>query len=287
MMSSSNRHRRNEDHLTDAELNELIDGTLAAAATERAQTHLAACAECDERYRTLQATVSALRSAPSLMPRRTFQLSPGQARRPEPTPGRFDRISAWVLPGIPVIRAVTLAVALLLISVTAIDVLTHRGNTGEQAGPTLMQQPGELQQSESATDFVAPTSMPMLGAMESEDSSAPPESAPAQRAADMTAETDASNEAPQSANGAAVAPAESSPVAFEAPPAPATAASPPPTASPIESIPVPGVDTGSGGAHISRWRIVELALLMLLIWLGVTWIGRVVAGDRTESGDPE
>ena len=82
MPPSERRHRRSEEHLTDAELNELVDGTLAATDTERAQQHLATCPDCDERYRTLLATVSALKSAPSIMPRRSFQLTPEQAKIP-------------------------------------------------------------------------------------------------------------------------------------------------------------------------------------------------------------
>lgn len=85
-MSTSERQlNRRDEHLTDAELNELVDGTLAARDLTRAQTHLDACQECDERYRSLLATVSALKSAPALMPRRSFQLSPEQAKLPAKT----------------------------------------------------------------------------------------------------------------------------------------------------------------------------------------------------------
>ena len=72
------------------------------AISTRAQTHLDTCQECDERYRTLLATVSALKSAPGLMPRRSFQLTPEQAKLPAPKPSWVDRFAEWIVPGIPV-----------------------------------------------------------------------------------------------------------------------------------------------------------------------------------------
>ncbi len=130
MPPSERQPNRHDEHLTDAELNELVDGTLTGRALERAQAHLASCQECDAHYEALLATVTALKQAPSLMPRRSFQLTPEQAKRPESVPSRFDRFADWIVPGIPVIKLATIAVALLFISVTAFDVLTNQSSQG-------------------------------------------------------------------------------------------------------------------------------------------------------------
>ncbi len=271
-MADSTHPTRRDDHLSDAELNELVDGTLSGRESERAHAHLEGCADCDERYRTLLATVSALRNAPSLMPRRTFQLSPEQARRPEPPPGRFDRFSEWIVPGASVIRTATLVVALLLLSVTAIDLITHRGGNQESAGPVFMQESGTQLQSTAPTDSEPPAAAPMLGEAEFSATDVPSEeSAPVLRAAESASDT-----------------AESSPGALAAmAPASMESASPIATASPGSATPVPDTGEPQEGGAISRWRIVELGLLMLLLWLGVSWIGRTRVGNHSETDPPD
>jgi len=260
-----------DDHLSDAELNELVDGTLSGRESERAQAHLARCAECDERYRTLLAAVSALRNAPDLMPRRTFQLSPQQAKLPEPAPGRFDRFSEWIVPGASVIRTATLVVALLLLSVTAIDLITNRGGNQESAGPALMQDAGILLQSTALTDSEPPAAAPMLGEAETSATEVPAEeNAPVLRAAESASDAAESSPALQSAMA----------------PAPVQTASPMPTASPVPPESTNDAGERSAGA-ISRWRIVELGLLMLLLWLAVSWIGRTRVGNHTETDAPD
>ncbi|MCO5220084.1 MAG: zf-HC2 domain-containing protein [Thermomicrobiales bacterium] len=139
-MPASDRHRNQSvNHLTDAQLNELVDRTLAEKDRVAAQEHLAGCEECNDRYLTLLATVDALQHAPSLMPRRSFQLTPEQAKRPEKRPSRFDRFANLLIPGIPAIKAATIAVALLLISVTAFDVLTDQSSVSDNGQVTTMQ----------------------------------------------------------------------------------------------------------------------------------------------------
>ena len=281
MPASARRNQPNE-HLTDAELNELVDGALSAGETERARMHLATCADCDERYRTLRATVSALRTAPSLMPRRSFHLTPAQAEQPERVPGPFDRFSEWLLPGLPIIRAATLAVALLLISVTAIDLIIHRDSGQESAGPALMQmapqdqesEPALMREGEGETSVAIPTN---IGAVTSGGAGkTPPASTSIQSAAD-----DSVSEPTGASESVAPAPADISDDAeLGESMAPALQAVPPATPAVTSPVPSPAAtpavdaESGRGGASVSRWRIAELGLLLLLLWLGVSWLAR-------------
>jgi hypothetical protein len=354
MPPSERRHRRYEEHLTDAELNELVDGTLAPPEFERAQVHLASCDECAERYQTLQSTVSALKAAPGLAPRRSFQLTPEQAKIPQKPPSWLDRFSEWLVPGVPVIRAATLAVALLLLSVTAIDYATHRNNTSENAGPVVMRTTGDTDSEAPpvTANNAAPTSIPaqsepvdtasdsstgglaqsaaqptdaINAAEPAENESADAESftssaqeasggaAPETSADDSVlqeaSDSDAAMEAPQppapaaaanigestmESSGALGAMEESAP---ETPPSPvptetatpspiptATASPIPPTAT-VEATPVSDGQSGDSGVGLSRWRIAEFGLLLLLVWLGVTWFGRAHMRDDKPDDD--
>lgn len=314
MPPSERRHQRSEEHLTDAELNELVDGTLPPRESDRAQTHLATCAKCDERYRTLLATVSALRSAPSVMPRRSFQLTPEQAKLPAKKPSWFDRFSEWIVPGVPAIRAATLAVALLLLSVAAIDVLTHRSDTSENAGPAVLRQVEPTQQSIPAQqDNTAPTmdfapqepgevsggaaptdeSGPMVSNAMQPDDSAESET---DGSAD-TGESDINAEAPP-APAAMAPPQESSgpllgasesmvELAPKASPTVTATASPIPASPTVAPSPVPTERPSGNGGSISRWRIAEFGLILLLIWLGVTWLGRTRMNDPVSPDDSD
>ncbi len=337
MPPSERRHRRSEEHLTDAELNELVDGTLAATDTERAQQHLATCPDCDERYRTLLATVSALKSAPSIMPRRSFQLTPEQAKIPPKEPSWLDRFSEWIVPGVPAIRAATLAVALLLLSVTAIDVITNRSGTSENAGPVVMRQAEPTQQAIPAqVNGAAPTSIPaeqeidagLTTANQSEAASggasaATEESGPMVSGAMQSGDTSqaASDGAASGADGesnAEVPPApaaampqeEPSQTLGEAPesiaelapeasptaaptktatpsPVPTATASPMPPSPTAAPSPTPSGRTNGNGASVSRWRIAEFGLLLLLVWLGVTWFGRTRVGNQSSTDETD
>lgn len=316
MPSSERQNRRYEEHLTDAELNDLLDGTLATSELDRAQRHLASCADCEERYRTLQATVHALQSAPSLLPRRSFQLSPEQAKLAPKKPTLLDRFSEWIVPGVPAIRAATLAIALLLLSVTAIDVITHRSSVQESAGPVAMQQTADQGQAPAvqANNAVA-TSAPSLQESETEPSTgssavqrtendaaggaSAPESAQ-ENASDSALDSSSvssAGEAPQApAPASAVEPTQeimlgAAPSLSEAPASPtialAATASPVPPAATPQATPTPASTTAGSGGSISPWRIAELGLLMLLIWLGVSWFGRTRMPEEPTSDSDE
>lgn len=252
---------RQEEHLSEAQLNELVDGTMQPDEAALARSHLAGCSECEQRYQALFATVAALQQAPSLMPRRSFQLTPEQARIPDKEPSRIDRFVQRLVPGMPVIRAATLAVALLLVTVSALDVITNRDGATDQVVTTQMreQAPSESSSGEGGAQEAAQpaqavaTEPGMLGAAsDSEPASEPQES-----------ESAADGAAP----AVAPAPAVASP---ESEKAEVAEASPAPTASPS---PVSASES-STGVSISPWRIAELALLLLLLWLVVSWVGR-------------
>lgn len=288
MPASERRNRPHEEHLTDPELNELVDNNLTPSERERAQTHLANCAECTERYRTLQATISVLQSAPSLMPRRSFRLTPEQAKIAEKPPTRFDRVSNWLVPSFPVIRTATLVVALLLLSVTAIDVITHRGNGGENAGPVFMQQAPE--DTETAFSTSEPAVMEMTGSGAAEPASGAPGSAEQsmQSTADESTapgEISASRiEMTEPAGFAAAPPAPAAQSDLESLPeaSPAIAASPAAEATPFAA---------QSGEHaktsVSGWRIAEFGLLLLLIWLIGSLVGRMRMDERPHPDEPD
>ncbi len=294
MPPSEHQPNRRDEHLTDAELNELVDGTLAGRELNRAQAHLVSCQDCDAQYRALLATVTALKQAPSLMPRRSFQLTPEQAKLPDPVPSRFDRFADWIVPGIPAIKLATIAVALLFVSVTTFDVLTN------QSGQDDMSQSTSLQRD---TDFPAPAVQNAQS--EATEALAPPESNAsisddggsdtaleandvAGGAAAPDADSDSASSAAMQEAPAAPAPAVEEPVLFASPtvestPTPTLSATtePIPTPSP-EATPIAGSDDRSGGLALSKWRIAELGLLMVLIWLLVSWIGRSRVGQVDE-----
>lgn len=274
-MPADKQNRRDAEHLTDAELNELVDGTLSPRDSERVRTHLTSCADCEERYNTLKATISLLQSAPSLMPRRSFQLTPELAARPEAAqpshPGRLDRFSQWIMPGIPALRTATLIVALLLVSVSALDVITHRNSEPNSTSPVLMQ---------SAPEQEAPPMQRSIGnSVESgEDSMA----LPADEAIDSEA-VDSEQLIP--AAPAVTAPDQDiQPTAITGEIAPTIESSPVVSASDSDSGPTTSGEPEKSGVTISSWRIVELGLLLLLFWLGVTWLGRTRFAN---TGDPD
>lgn len=284
MPSSERQPSRRDQHLTDAELNELVDGSLAAGELARVQAHLGLCAECDERYQTLLATVSALKQTPSVMPRRSFQLTLDQAKLPEKKLGRFDRFAERILPGVPAIKTATIAVALLLISITAFDVLTNQSGQDDGSPSTSMQRESDAPAAEVDVAQPAATEAPTLG--EANESFADTGEADT---AIVEAETGGSGAEAEPADGAFSSAAEA-PAPAAAIEQPAIAASPTseptvtPTPEPTRTVtptptPAPGSDGWRAGVDLSWWRIAELGLLMVLVWLVVSWIGRARVGN--------
>lgn len=113
-------------HLTDEVLRAYLDGDLDPGDRVGAAAHLATCPHCRRDLADIRATVSLLRGLPQARPRRSFQLGPDHARDRQP---RWQRWFARLIPALPALRAATAGVALLLLAVTAGDLLTNRPTT--------------------------------------------------------------------------------------------------------------------------------------------------------------
>jgi hypothetical protein len=294
MPTSERNQNRRDEHLTDAELNDLVDGTLAGRDLERAQAHIASCQECDERFQTLLATVSALRQAPGVMPRRTFQLTPEQAKLPEKQPSWIDRFAERILPGVPAIKAATIAVALLLVSITAFDVLTNQSGQDDTSPQTSVQREPDVPAPAPDDAQLAPTEMPMLGESNESISDAGESDTAIQESETGGDAESASDAAGESFTSSAMQEAPAAPAAAVEQPTVAASPTPEPTVTPTSTAtptltatatatatPASSSDGWSAGFTLSWWRIAELGLLMILVWLLVSWIGR----SRVESLD--
>lgn len=112
-----------------------LDGRLASWERDTVAMHVAGCSDCRRELTELRATVLLLNDLPRYEPRRSFQISPRQLRTaPEDSWAWFTRL----LPALPALRTATMAVAILLMAVSAGDVLVHR-NGGESNDVTAPQ----------------------------------------------------------------------------------------------------------------------------------------------------
>jgi hypothetical protein len=93
-------------HLTEAQLNEYLDNTLAALARAQMRAHLTGCADCRTRLACLQAVFQALDTLPEEMPERDLTASILRA-----LPRSFSRL-AWRL-ALAVQAGLSLALLLL------------------------------------------------------------------------------------------------------------------------------------------------------------------------------
>ncbi len=114
--------KRNDhgDHLADEVLNAFVDRTLTPDEHSRAAAHLESCNDCRKIFGGLIATASLLRELPQPVLRRSFQLSPEMARASAPI---WVRLGVLLLPVLPALRTGTVAVALLLVAVSARNAL--------------------------------------------------------------------------------------------------------------------------------------------------------------------
>ncbi len=118
-------------HLDTETLSAYLDDAMPAAERTRAEAHLAGCEICRADLRELEATRLLLRSLPMPHPRRSFQLTPEHIRENRPW---WQRWGAALLPQLPALRAATVAVAILLVAVTAVD-LVRDSDTSQEAPP--------------------------------------------------------------------------------------------------------------------------------------------------------
>lgn len=103
-------------------LSAYIDDQLDAAARAEATAHLGVCAACRADLAETEAVVDLLRTLPQFSPGRSFALEPRHLQQ-----GRGHDWFAPMLDFLPALRLATVAVAALLVMVTAGDIVsTHR-----------------------------------------------------------------------------------------------------------------------------------------------------------------
>ncbi len=266
--------RAGSPHLDLDAFNAYLDRGLDDADRRTAAAHLAACPDCRRELAELRATVALLRGLPHYAPRRSFRLGPEHAAT---RPG--GRLAPWaprLLPALPALRAAAAAVALLLVAAVAGDLVsTSRDDAPAQrsevlaaptaAPPALQQAPAP--QTEGVDEEAA-------GAGETESSGA---------ASNRVEAPGAAAEAPGLPRGAPAEPPA-------APARQAADAADPPAAPGIASAPEPADDQGTtaradppsaGSDRPSGWRLAQVSLGLLLLWLLVSIVGLQRLSRRT------
>jgi len=233
-------------HLDLDTLTAYLDHELSDADRQDAEHHLRLCADCRQERDELRATVLLLRGLPQYAPRRSFRV--GSERAMTPVNGGW---LARLLPALPAIRVAMVAVAMLLLVVVSGDLLTGVGDDQRLAAP----------------------------------GAAPPIAEIADEQAEPAADDDAGvqiDQAAPTANG--TNPLAESSERTAAPPAPVAGRQPATNAAAGRSTPMPAGDEAidaAGDAGVepaaadgpSIWRLAQLALGFLLLWLMVTMVG--------------
>jgi hypothetical protein len=275
-------------HLNLETLNAFADNQLSTAEREWASAHLVSCEVCRGELQSLQATTALMKTLPDPQPARSFQLGPEYAA------GKDAEKTSWIerlLRGMPALRTATAAIAMLLVVVIAGDVLTNRNNgTTERAAPAVVQTTSTSARAVAPATSTAEASSlfqaPLTEGQSAEPTQAPPSAAQQKEsttesnsAADAAvANTEAAAEKDQIQAAGAAAPQEEP--ASPPPPNPTATAQPTATIAPTStpeptatSTPVPPSSAGTSNNDERNWRIVEVALVLILAWLVVTWIG--------------
>ena len=113
-------------HLSEDELNRYLDGDLDSAERARADAHLSHCADCRSSLADVQMLTSLLRDLPQVEVPRSFQLGPEFAL----PASLWDRFAALLLPMLPALGATTVALVLMLGSVTAYRLADDQPSSG-------------------------------------------------------------------------------------------------------------------------------------------------------------
>ncbi|MDP9472828.1 MAG: zf-HC2 domain-containing protein [Chloroflexota bacterium] len=236
------RSAQPNQHLDTDALSAFLDNRLDEPDRTIAASHLARCDACQGDLGELRTTIALLRGLPQYRPRRSFELGPDHASQGQPN--RFARL----LPLIPALRVAAAVVALLLVGVTSADLRFSDATppAGRQAIPGV-----------TATSPGAPNAAE--GAQSSEDPSAADEAGPGTGAEAPAAEQ--ADRALQAAPGAA-------PTATEPDPTPETS-----IAAPAEAEPAADRAPATGSTRPSAWRLAEVGLALLLLWLLVGLVG--------------
>jgi len=235
-------------------LNAFLDGRLDPTERAAAADHLAGCAACRGELAELRATVALLRGLPQYAPRRSFRLGAEHAGAAARAEGRLAR---W-LPALPALRAATAAVAVLLLVAVAGDLAS---SSRDDPSPAV------------APAFVAPTA-----ATRSAQGQAPAP-APALFEEESAAGGTESGGAASDEVGVPLAAAESTAAAQEVPPAAVGGAQDAEQVAPSAvGGPAAGDDTAAASGEAddggpSVWRLAQVGLGLLLLWLLVGVVG--------------
>lgn len=265
-----------QDHINEALLSDYLDEQIEDLETaQKVQDHLQRCDACQQALAELRLVTVLLAELPEPELPRSFRLTPEMV--PEMAPVRLVQQEPWFLRFQPALRWATAAAALLLVLVLSADLALNRPGT-----PVVFE------------NAVTISAQPMAGGAGSATS------AGSQRASEATAADDAGAPAPAagSANdGATEAAADAaasqeiagaqagaaSEAAGEAPEATAPEAL---AATPAETLAAPDDGSEATGqdfvqvpepravssleepaAAVSVWRVAELALGLVILWL--------------------
>lgn len=235
-------------HLDLDTLTAYLDHELSDADRQDAEHHLRLCADCRQERDELRATVMLLRGLPQYAPRRSFRV--GSERAMTPVNGGW---LARLLPALPAIRVATVAVAMLLLVVVSGDLLTGVGDDRRLAAPPPAPPSAEIadEQAEPAADDDAGVQRD--------------QAAPTANGTNPLAESSETTAAPPAPAGRQPATSDEGAAASRSTPMPAGDEE-------IDAAGDAGVEPAAA-AGPSIWRLAQLALGFLLLWLMVTMVG--------------
>jgi len=247
-------------HLTNGAFNNLLDGALSDRATALVRDHLTGCDACGSRRQELAQSISLMRSLPEVEPGRTFEIGPSRVRTT--TPQTKSWFQGALTPAFPAMRIAVAAVFLLLVGVTTADLVTQRDDQGDQvamvADTPAARSDSVSMQAPPATQSLPAAPQDQIEAIESEDVlRSGPSEALSEEAADSESDMFDADETGD---------AGADPTTQQTP-------TPQPSPSPTAAPPEERVDASSEDDGLSNWRIAQIALLLLLFWLIVTWLG--------------
>jgi hypothetical protein len=258
-----------EGHLTNTALNDSIDGSLSGRQAGLVSAHLTGCDSCSTRRNELDRTIALIGSLPEVSPGRSFEIAPQPPREME-SPAK-PWLQTVISPAFPALRVAVAAVFLLLVGVTATDLITQPDNQGDQVAmiadtPAARTEPVMRDDAEEAPEATEEAPAPAANMQVEEAEQALPTGEPSQAFDQAAPDEDLlageAQEAEQATGGDGAIMAE-----------PAAAPSPEPSPTASEPVPESRVDAAEESDGLSNWRVAEIALLLLLFWLVVTWFG--------------
>lgn len=217
-------------HLSDDELSAYINSEITQPfELERFQAHLDECAECRERLADTRTVVSLLNRVEVPPTPRSFKLDPSTVKP------RAVAIDPWIVRVQPAMRRLTAIAAALLLIVVMADVISHQG---QGAGTPSAALDAATSMQTSAESAAAPVTNSSAG----ESKAAGSEATPAASAAALAAPESREASTPQASVSQSTA---------ERPSA----------AEPV------GSASTSRGPNASYWRLSELAVGVIVVWL--------------------